>query len=66
MEAVQEILTRNEAAQFLRTPAATLAYWATRRQGPKFSRVGRRVVYQRCHLQEFIDANATGGAPQQT
>lgn len=63
MEQVTDVLTRIEAAAFLRVPPATLAYWAIRRRGPRFSRLGRRVVYQRRHLQEFLDGSLAGGAP---
>jgi hypothetical protein len=64
MENLPDLLTRAEAAAFLRTPAQTLSYWACRRQGPRFTRIGRRVVYRRTDLEAFIDSSPAGGAPQ--
>lgn len=59
-------LTRAEASAFLRIPEKTLSYWAVRRKGPRFSKIGKRVIYQRRHLQQFLDAAPAGGDPKQT
>jgi hypothetical protein len=39
-------------------PRQTLAVWRTRakRSGPKFVKIGRRIMCRRDHLGEFIDA----------
>ena len=65
MDNVPDVLTRSEAAQFLRVPPATLCYWATRRQGPRFAKLGKRTVYRKADLERFIDSCPAGGTPQQ-
>ena len=49
-----ELLTLGEAADLLRTPAATLRYWRHMRVGPPCFRVGRRVVYRRDELDRWL------------
>ena len=49
-----DLLTRPEAAEILRTSPATLSYWAWQGKGPKSFRVGRRVLYARADLEEFL------------
>lgn len=48
------LLTREEAAERLRTTAGTLAYWASVGKGPKYVRFGRRALYAESDLTEFI------------
>ena len=59
----QQLLTLVEAADFLRTPVATLRYWRHRGVGPDGFRLGRRVVYRRADLDRWLttrrDAEAT-------
>ena len=58
MEANQkDILDRKEAAAFLRIGKNTLAAWACRRFGPPFVRVGRRIVYRRSDLNQWLDSH---------
>lgn len=52
----EDLLTRNEAAQWLRVDAGTLRNWATRGRGPRFSRLIGRVVYRRGDLEEWVAA----------
>ena len=51
-----ELLTITEAAELLRAPVATLRYWRHRNIGPHSFRLGRRVLYRRDDLHEWIDA----------
>jgi excisionase family DNA binding protein len=51
-----ELLTIAEAADLLRAPVATLRYWRHRNIGPRSFRLGRRVLYRRDDLHEWIDA----------
>ncbi len=49
-----QLLTLDEAAAFLRTPAATLRYWRHLGIGPEGFRLGRRVVYRRNEIDRWI------------
>jgi excisionase family DNA binding protein len=51
-----KLLHREEAAEYLRTPVATLAQWAYRGVGPEFFRTGRRVLYRKSDLDRWLDA----------
>jgi hypothetical protein len=54
----QEWLTEDEAAVYVgKVPKATLKQWRWLRQGPPYSKVGRRVVYRRTDLDRWIEAN---------
>jgi DNA-binding transcriptional MerR regulator len=48
------LLTVAEAAEFLRTPVATLRYWRHLGVGPTGFRLGRRVVYSRADLISWL------------
>lgn len=50
----QDLMLPNEAAALLRTPASTLQWWRTMGRGPKFLKVGRRVLYRRRDLEDFL------------
>ena len=51
-----DLLTTYEAAESLRLKPETLTAWRTRGGGPKFVRLGRRVLYRRTDLDAFIVA----------
>lgn len=57
-------LTTNDLAALLRTSPATCRYWVHMGTGPKSFRVGRRRLYDRADVTEWIAAQraATGGA----
>jgi len=48
------LMTRCEAAAFLRLKPQTLAVWATRGTGPKVCKVGRKALYRLNDLREYI------------
>ncbi len=48
------LLTRIEAAAFLRLKTQTLAAWATRGTGPRICKMGRKVLYRLEDLQAYI------------
>jgi predicted DNA-binding transcriptional regulator AlpA len=48
-----------EAAEFLGLSAQTLPAWRSRGRGPRFHKVGRRVVYFESDLTAFLDSRAT-------
>lgn len=49
-----ELLTRRETAELLRTPVGTLAQWASKNYGPRFIRAGKRTLYPRTEVDRFI------------
>ena len=49
-----ELLTITEAAEQLRAPVATLRYWRHLGTGPPSFRLGRRVLYRRDDLHDWI------------
>ncbi len=53
------LMTRSEAAEFLRLKPQTLAAWATRGTGPKVCKIGGKVLYRLEDLQDFIIAGIT-------
>ena len=44
-----------KAAAFLNVAPKTLANWRTMGKGPKFCRIGRRIVYRVDDLRRFMD-----------
>lgn len=52
----ERLLTTDEAADILRTPAATLRYWRHIGAGPRGFRLGRRVLYRYDDLRAWVDA----------
>ena len=52
--AASDLYTTEEAASYLRSNARTLARWRYAGHGPAFTKIGRRVAYQRASLDAFI------------
>lgn len=50
-----------EAAAYLGLSPRSLEYWRYRGKGPRYSRLGRAVVYAVADLDEFARANTVGG-----
>lgn len=46
-----------EAARYLRKSTRTLIRWRNARIGPKFVRAGGSILYRRCDLDAFLEAN---------
>lgn len=44
-----------EVAERLRTPAETLRYWRSVGKGPRWFRVGRRVLYAEADVRAWLD-----------
>lgn len=54
-----EWFTQDEAARFLGGIASTtLQWWRTKGRGPKYTKIGRKVLYRRADLEAFIAAGA--------
>lgn len=62
MDEPSTYLTIDEAARLLRTPVNTLRYWRQIGQGPASFKFGRRVMYDRHELEDFIEQARTSGA----
>jgi len=58
-----DLLDEREAAAILRTAVRTLRNWRALRKGPRFRRVGQRMVrYHRADLLAFIAGDASKAA----
>lgn len=49
-----DLLTLGEAAALMRTAEATLRYWRHCGTGPRSFKVGRRVMYRRQDVEQFL------------
>jgi len=54
-------LTTEEVAETLRTSPETVRYWRHKKVGPRSFKVGRRVLYAREDVEQFI-AEARGAS----
>ncbi|GAA3703431.1 hypothetical protein GCM10022399_20040 [Terrabacter ginsenosidimutans] len=50
-----ELMTVDEVAEALRVPVATVRYWRAQGSGPKFVRIGKRIVCRRSDLERFVE-----------
>lgn len=57
-----ELLTTDEVAVITRAPVATLRYWRHLGTGPKGFRLGRRVVYRRHDVEQWLSERETADA----
>ena len=53
-DSAPEIQTTPEAADYLRLKAQTLEKWRLTGRGPKFAKMGTRVVYRRSDLDAWL------------
>jgi hypothetical protein len=49
-----DLLKGPELAEWIRTPETTLAYWRHIGYGPKYLRVGKRVLYRRDDVEAWL------------
>jgi excisionase family DNA binding protein len=57
-----ELLTLEEAADYLRRPVDTLRYWRKCNRGPKAARVGRGLLYRKSELDRWVQEQEGQGA----
>jgi predicted DNA-binding transcriptional regulator AlpA len=57
-----EILYTEEVAALTRVPVATLRWLKAMEKGPKCGKLGRRVVYRRADVEQWIASAFQGGA----
>lgn len=51
-----ELLTTNDLAALVHAPAETVRYWRTQGTGPRFARLGKRVLYRRDDVEQWLTA----------
>ena len=54
MDNPEDLLTTAEVAAITRTPASTLRYWRHLGSGPRGFRMGRRVMFRREDLDQWL------------
>jgi excisionase family DNA binding protein len=57
-----ELLTISEAAAYLRNPIGTLRKWRSQGRGPKSVKLGRRVLYDKADLDQWITQQKGNGS----
>lgn len=58
---VGRLATRDEVAEYLGVPPATLRQWAYRDKGPRYVRVGRHVRHDWGDVERWLAEQETGG-----
>jgi len=56
---VQEVLRARDAAQFVGLSESTLAKLRLNGNGPAYCKLGRRVVYRRADLEQWLESRTT-------
>ena len=64
-KAIEQGLDTGDAAQVLNCAPATLAKKRVKGGGPKYVKVGARVIYMPSDLREYIEANRRASTSQQ-
>lgn len=52
---MNDLMTTAEVAEMLRTSEATARYWRYIGSGPRSAKVGRRVVYRRADVEQWLN-----------
>jgi predicted DNA-binding transcriptional regulator AlpA len=60
MADMSELLTTADVARLTRSPLSTVRYWRHCGHGPKSFRLGRRVVYRREDVEQWISRCESG------
>ena len=50
-----DIMTLDEVAAELRVPVQTVRYWRAQGRGPRFIKLGRRIVCRRADLVAYVE-----------
>ncbi|GAA4297645.1 helix-turn-helix transcriptional regulator [Mycobacterium paraffinicum] len=51
-----DLITLEQVAEITNAPLNTVRYWRAMGQGPRFARIGRRVMARRSEVEAWIDA----------
>jgi predicted DNA-binding transcriptional regulator AlpA len=54
MDTSMDLLTTDEVARITRAPVSTVRYWRHLGTGPRSFRLGRRVVYRRHEVEQWL------------
>lgn len=57
-----DLLTTHETAEFLHIPLATLRHWIATNQAPPSARIGRRRMFLKRQLEDFVQAKFDAAA----
>lgn len=60
-EAERPILSAKQTAAFLDLAEVTLEIWRRKGTGPAFIKAGRRVLYRRSDIEQWLESNRRGG-----
>lgn len=58
-EPESDLITLNEVAVLTNTPLNTVRHWRATNQGPRFARIGRRVMAKRSEVLIWIEQQFT-------
>jgi len=62
---ISELLTPQQAADFLHTTIGVLAQWRSRKRYPlRYVRIGRQIFYRAEDVQRFIELRTDPGVPK--
>ncbi len=50
-----DLLTKDEAAAFMRVPVNTLSYWIAAGTAPPSAKIGRRRMFRRTDCENFVN-----------
>ncbi|WP_243545795.1 helix-turn-helix transcriptional regulator [Pseudodesulfovibrio tunisiensis] len=53
---MERLLDTKEAAEVLRVSAGTLEVWRCIGRGPRYFKIGRRVLYKQHDLEEYVNS----------
>jgi excisionase family DNA binding protein len=59
-----DLLTTEEAAEFLHVPLPSLRHWLATSQAPPSARIGKRRMFRRSDLEAFVEAKFAAAAKQ--
>ncbi len=60
---ISDLLTVREVASLIRVSKPTLDRWRTEGRGPRYVRVGTRVLYPKTEVERFLAENLVETAP---
>lgn len=63
-QSASTVLSAKAAAEVLGMSAKTLANWRVSGAGPKFIKLGSRVLYRQAHLEAFLDERTVSSTSQ--
>lgn len=59
---MSDLMNPRETAEEIKSTESTLAYWRHIGKGPRYAKVGRRVVYRRVDVLAWLEAQFAKGS----